>query len=74
MTSLFFLFNTGLEHGHVFGQSFNTNHSIGTISNTTQSYNYAPTLPMVPSQGPILLPISTENTSLLGRAQREGLS
>ncbi|XP_060604021.1 uncharacterized protein LOC132756894 isoform X3 [Ruditapes philippinarum] len=56
----------GLEYGHVFGQSLNTNHSIGTISNTTQSYNYAPPLPVVPSQGPILLPISTENTSLLG--------
>ncbi|XP_060558532.1 uncharacterized protein LOC132718814 isoform X2 [Ruditapes philippinarum] len=62
----------GLEYGHVFGQS-KTNHSIGTISNTTQSYNYAPPLPVVPSQGPIWLPISTENASLLGRAQREGI-
>ncbi|XP_060601580.1 uncharacterized protein LOC132754861 isoform X4 [Ruditapes philippinarum] len=55
-----------LEHGHMYGPIVTTDHSIGTIPNTTQSKNYPPPLSVVPSQGPILLPISTENTSLLG--------
>ncbi|XP_060585319.1 uncharacterized protein LOC132741210 isoform X4 [Ruditapes philippinarum] len=67
----------GLEYGHV---SFvNIDHSIGTISNTTQSKNYPLPLPEVPSQWPILLssperiPLSTGNTSYFGRTQLEGI-
>ncbi|XP_060601586.1 uncharacterized protein LOC132754861 isoform X10 [Ruditapes philippinarum] len=63
----------GLRYDHVSGQLLNTNHSIGTISNTAQSMNYTTPLSVIPSREPILLPISTENTSLQGRAQREGI-
>ncbi|XP_060566446.1 uncharacterized protein LOC132725360 [Ruditapes philippinarum] len=71
------LLNLGLEYGHVSGQFINTDHSIGTISNTTLFENYTTPLSVVPSQRPILLSshdrISTGNTSLLGRAQMEGI-
>jgi hypothetical protein len=72
------LLNLGLEYGHMSGKFINTDHSIGTISNTTQSKNYTTPLSVVPSRRLILLPshdmISTRNTSLLDRAQMEGLS
>ncbi|XP_060598384.1 uncharacterized protein LOC132752119 isoform X2 [Ruditapes philippinarum] len=69
-----------LEYGHVSGQLVTTDHSIGTISNITQSKNYTPQLTVVPSQLPNLLsshntmiPVSTGNTSLRDTTQTEGL-
>ncbi|XP_060597219.1 uncharacterized protein LOC132751115 isoform X3 [Ruditapes philippinarum] len=59
----------GLEYGHVSGQLLNTDHSIGPISNTTQSKNYTTPWSVIPSQRPILMSshdrISLGNTSLL---------
>jgi hypothetical protein len=73
-------FLLGLEHGHVYGPIDTTNHSIGTISNTTRSKNYLPPLSVVPSHAPFLLsshntiPVSTGNNSLQGTARTEFLS
>ncbi|XP_060600204.1 uncharacterized protein LOC132753720, partial [Ruditapes philippinarum] len=67
------------QYGHVSGQKVTTDHYVGTISNTTQTLNYTSSLLADPSQGPIPLsrhgtiPISTGNTSILGRAQTEGI-
>jgi hypothetical protein len=75
-----FLLNLEPEYGHVPGQLANTDQTIGTISNTSQSKNYPLPLSVVPLQSPILqfshngISLSTGNTSLLGRAQMEGLS
>ncbi|XP_060585321.1 uncharacterized protein LOC132741210 isoform X6 [Ruditapes philippinarum] len=60
------------EYGHISGKIVTTDHSIGTISNTTQTLNYTASLLGDPSQGPIPLsrhdtiPVSTRNTSIFG--------
>jgi hypothetical protein len=74
----FFLLNLGLGYGHVSEHLVNTDNSIGTISNTTQSKDNTTPLSVVPSQRPSLQishdRISTENTPLLVKAHVKGLS